>query len=58
MVDAMESDHLSVHWDVMEAVDEEGPLALTAAVAAFATTWRFSSCTIRTGKQRSQEIIR
>jgi len=35
-----------------------GPRALTAAVAAFTTSWRFSNCTIKAGNHRNHGAIK
>ena len=34
------------------------PRALTAAVAAFTTSWRFSNCTVRASNQRGKKIVK
>jgi len=36
----------------------KGPLALMAAVAAFAVNWRFSNWTVRAGNHRNERVIR
>ena len=36
----------------------KGPLALMAAVAMFAVSWRFSNWTVRAGNHRNEWVIR
>ena len=36
----------------------KGPHALTAVVAAFAASWRFSNYTVRDGNYRSKESVK
>ena len=36
----------------------KGPQALTAAVATFAASWRFSNCAVRAGNHRNKGAIK
>ena len=58
MTDTMKGDLLDAGQDVMEAGVDEGPWALTAAVATFVASWRDSNYTIRAGDHKNKEAIK
>ena len=54
----MEGDLLDTRQDVVQAIVEEKAWALTAAIAAFAASWRFSNCTVRAGNHKNKRAIK